>query len=78
MTTLETIRRDSGACIRSNLSASGRSMADIARRAGMKPDTLRAKLRGARPIYVIELFRLADVVGQPAPDLLALPGEMTW
>ncbi|MCB2177559.1 MAG: hypothetical protein KQH57_17255 [Actinomycetales bacterium] len=62
-TTDATYRRSTSAAILEYVTRDGRPVAQVARAAGMLPDTLRAKLRGQRPIYIPELLALAQSFG---------------
>lgn len=56
--------------------SSRQSHCEIARRAGMKRDTVRRSLMGERPVGLIEALQILRAAGQPAEEtlLLALMG----
>ena len=58
--------------------ASGKSYSEIARVAGIKRDSLRRSLRGARPVTldeVVKILEASDLAGEETLLLLLLAGE---
>lgn len=54
------------------VSASGRSLSDIARRADMKRDSLRRSLAGERPATLDEAMRILDAAGYQSEQTFTL------
>ena len=51
---------------------SGKSHCEIARRTGMKRDSVRRSLLGERPVGLLEALQILDAAGQPANETLLL------
>lgn len=49
---------------------SGTSHCEIARRAGLKRDSLRRSMVGERPVGLVEALHILDATGQPASETL--------
>ena len=61
--------------IRVMIEASGLRQVYIARKLGLKPDTVRKKIYGIRRWKRSEIEKLADLLRTPAEDLIKAAGE---